>query len=69
MYSVKHSQVRSCLIRLNACFHVNFIEFFFLHQIKDIKNQNCALNSMKNRNVATPEEVYHISTIIKVILL
>ena len=29
MYSVKHSQVRSCLIRLNACFHVNFIEFFF----------------------------------------
>ena len=29
MYNVKHSQVRSCKIRLNAYFHnINFLEFF-----------------------------------------
>ena len=38
MYNVKHSQVESYLIRLNAYFHnINFLEFLS-YEIKNIKD-------------------------------
>ena len=38
MYNVKHSQVESCLILLNAYFYnINFLEFFYHMKLKILK--------------------------------
>ena len=46
MYDLKHSQLRSCLIHLNAYFHkINFLEFLS-YETKNIKNSIYTLNNV-----------------------
>ena len=50
VYNVKHSQVSFYLIRLDTYFrNINFLSY----KIKNIKDLNCAFNSVKNENIAT----------------